>query len=55
MLLRKVSLKIFWLAGIRTLPYLCDTGDISSSRSLNIRNSYIGRFYIDDAYPSGRT
>ena len=44
----------FRLAGIRTLPYLCDMGDISSSRSLNICNSYIGRFYIDDAYPSGR-
>ena len=49
MSLRKVSLKIFRLAGILTLPYLCDMGDISSSRSSNIFNSYIGRFYTDDA------
>ena len=42
MSLRKVSPKIFRLAGIRTLPYLCDMGDISSSRSSNICNSYIG-------------
>ena len=38
----------FRLAGIRTLPYLCDMGDISSSRISNICNSYIGRFYTDD-------
>ena len=49
MSLRKVSPKIFRLAGIRTLPYLCDMGDISSSRSSNICNSYIGRFYTDNA------
>ena len=50
-----VAEKIFRLAGIRTLPYLCDMGDISSSRSSNICNSYIGRFYTDHEYPSGRT
>ena len=49
MSLRKVSPKIFRLTGIRTLPYLCDMGDISLSRSSNICNSYISRFYTDNA------
>ena len=49
MSLRKVSPKIFRLAGIRTLSYLCDMGDISLPRSSNICNSYIGRFYTDNA------
>ena len=56
MSLRKVSPKIFRLAGIRTLPYLCDMGDISSSRSSKIYVIHIlAVFILTTHYPSGRT